>query len=370
MLMGQDSSAIELNTLVEALHKLGLVDEIISAFCKDVERTVLRPCVRLTDNGGLPLVTVEEDKLCLSGTSADRSIGDVFARLQDIMEYLHANLPPSMLSGVRRILSPLFISTIESTWLSFAVPADVEGLRGFQSTKQSVLHFADTLERYQWPGKANLVNWTKDIPRQWLNKYQEAALDKARAILAGGFLRVETVERVETQLISKKEDLFASADANDSWNAEWSDEEQPAHPQGVDATKIVQSVDNFQGEEDVNAWGLDEDAKDDNHKLAGESAPDESEDADAWGWGDDDDEEGQTSFPEPLQASPQRPKSNGVHERAHSTEREVTLTETYNITSLPKGIVSIIVQALSDAETVMSLRYVQLLCYRRTFTEN
>ncbi|KAL8826478.1 MAG: hypothetical protein Q9191_003779 [Dirinaria sp. TL-2023a] len=219
-------------------------------------------------------------------------------------------------------------------------------------------------ERYQWPGKASLVSWTKDIPRQWLNKYQEAALDKVRAALAGGLSEVETVERVETQLLSKKEDLFASADANDNWNAEWSDEEQPSHPQEPNLTKISQPFDEIHGEEDVSAWGLDEDLNDHNRKPVGESAVDDSEDADAWGWGEDDDdedeEEGQTASAESRQGrivGPKQQKTNGVGERAHSTEREITLKETYNITSLPKGIFSIIVQALSDAETVVSLSY-------------
>ena len=357
----EQGSAITLDTVVEALHKLGVLENVILSFCKEIERNVLRPCVQLKSKGGLPIVTVDENRLCIAGSSGDRSIDSVFSRLREIIEYLHQNLPALMLSKVTRLLSPLYISTIEATWLSSVVPADVEGLRGFQSTKQSVLQFADTLERYHWSGKASLVNWTKDVPRQWLNKYQEAALNRVRTALAAGFLRLETAERVETQLLSKKEDLFASVDADDSWNAEWSDEDKPAVSEGLDRTKMAQCVDELHGEEDVSAWGLDEDANEDNEKEAEERATEESDDADAWGWGEDDNDGGHTASLKPSQgtvASTDPPKSNGIHERAHSTEREVTLKETYTITSLPKAILSTVVQTLSDAETLTNLRYV------------
>lgn len=237
---------------------------------------------------------------------------------------------------------------ITSSWLVTAVPTDLDGIEAFQNIVESVLLFANTLEGYKWPGKATLDAWTQEIPELWLGKRRELTLHKVRKLLASGPRDVQTVEREETQILSRKEDMFTSTEADDSWNAEWSDDEEVDRSEAVRAA----NADEKTAEEYVSAWGLGDDTNEDDKDSTHQKTHNDNEDADAWGWGNEEEYGDKPLSPKEVQASSQRVRSNGISEAAHTAERQITLKETYNISALPKELFDHITRALTDAEAL------------------
>lgn len=76
----------------------------------------------------------------------------------------------------------------------------------FQEVMNSAVQFARTLDSYGWPGAAILVNWTEEILDIWISKRREESLIRIRTFLIAGLGPIETVERVETQILSHQDD--------------------------------------------------------------------------------------------------------------------------------------------------------------------
>lgn len=264
-----------------------------------------------------------------------------------MIDFLRTRLPPTVVAPLSGMLMPNLISRMLSTWLSSAVPMELNGMQEFQGTIDLVLQFAEDLKSYQWPGTSDLMTWTKGVPRAWLEKRRETSLDSTRKLLTKGLGKIQTVERVETQVLSREDDVLAAGGGSDNWDAEWSDEEakESAKP------TAEHGADNGEGE-DVSAWGLDDDTYDQNIKEAPMHTDVANEDSDAWGWGD---EANTVKSSEPLRPVPngsRKSRTNGRPDAPPHVEREVTLKETYNITSLPSEVLEIITNIRSDAETL------------------
>lgn len=246
---------------------------------------------------------------------------------------------------------PNLLSRLKSVWLSSAVPIDLEATETLQSIIQSVIDFSNLLEKQEWPGKADLMDWVEDIPRFWLGKRRQQSLDRVKSLLAGRPRTARTVERVETQFVSPKEGIFTNAEAANEWNAEWSDDEGSVRPNpgnvGLNHSK------NTEKDEDVVAWGLDE-------FNEGEAQPQEPElrgdcEEDAWGWGEEEEASGERSHATKKAVSnPSKQESNGSFGTAPRTAMEITLKETYNITSLPIELLAIIRDIIIDVELIQS----------------
>jgi centromere/kinetochore protein ZW10 len=108
-------------------------------------------------------------------------------------------------------------------------------------------------------------------------------------------------------------------------------------------------------EEDLSAWGLEEDepvANTTSESKAHEKEPADEEDAEDWGgdWGEDEDAKSAPS-PQAHTKSPPR-KTNGQPAQQPPTEQHVTLRETYTVTAIPDSIIEIIQQVIADVETL------------------
>lgn len=343
-----DSSTMDLLTLVAALTKLQLFNEKMLPFCKDLEMLVIKPRLQVGADDTVGALEIDGDEISVSGQSSDLSAEALFSDLDSIIDFLRTELPSSVLEPLAQHMMPRLISRLISTWLASAVPEDLVGMKDFQNTMSLVQTFGNSLDSYKWPGKRDLVDWTRSIPNVWHRKRQETSLDHIRKLLSQGVGTIETVERVETQVLSRHDEVFASNNGGDDWNAGWSDDESASptktHPPTTSNTAEGED------EEDVSAWGLDDEkgnktSQDDKDKAVAADV-----DADAWGWGDEN--EGEESKKAPLSSQPDRKtiKSNGLARAPEQAEREVTLKERYNITSLPKEILEMITQIVSDAE--------------------
>ena len=279
--------------------------------------------------------------------SPDASLQALFSDICSVVDFLRTRLPPVIVTPLSGLLMPNLISGVISTWLSSAVPIDLDGMQEFQETVDLVLQFGRDIRSYQWQGMDDLVTWAKGVPRVWLEKRRETSLDGVRKVLSKGFGTIKAVERVETQVLSQDDDVLAAGGGNDEWNAEWSDEESK------DSSRPTAEHGGGDGEEeDVSAWGLDDETHDQDTQKALKQIHAANDDTDAWGWGDDVDIEETSNSVPPALGSTRKHRLNGHADAPAYTEREVTLKETYKITSLPSEILDIIVHVMSDAETL------------------
>ena len=348
-----DSPTVDMQTLVSAMSKLQLLDNVLLSFCRDFEMLIVAPRLQVGADGKVGSLVIESDGISVSGQSSDLSAEALFSDLNSIIAFLRTRLPLSVVEPVAQHLIPRLTSKLISTWLASAIPQDLDGMKAFQYTMCLVQQFGNSLDSYKWPGKRDLIDWTKSIPTIWLRKRQEASLIQVRNLLSQGIRTIETVERVETQVLSQQDEVFVGSSGGDDWNAGWSDDEA-----GSPTKTHPSSTSNAAGgddEEDVSAWGLD-DEKDNGTSEDDPKSPvaDADEDADAWGWGDENEDEESKRNPPSSQSHSKATRGNGLAKASEQAEREVTLKETYNITSLPKEILEIIIQNISDSEKLES----------------
>ncbi|KAI4290578.1 MAG: hypothetical protein L6R35_000141 [Caloplaca aegaea] len=247
---------------------------------------------------------------------------------------------------------PSLVESLISVRLSAAVPQELAALQCFNSTREEVRRFSKTMDDHGWPGASRLRAWANSIPQIWLEKRQRQCLEQVRQLLRRGLGDIKTVERVETQKVSQQDSLFHTSKGNDDWNAEWSEEEERSFgPKQVESSNASADTE----EEDVRAWGLD-DGKDNRKTEDNSPVGGKDDEADAWGWGDDwDDDEGSRS-PQRNSNKPARQGVNGYDKAQRGSEREITLRESYNITSLPLGILDLINSIVADAYAISTQR--------------
>lgn len=349
-------SSTNMTSLVDAMTKMHLFDDIVQQLFKDIESIILTPRFQVDVSGTVCSLVVDDHHISTSGSSSDLSAQALFSDIDSIIDFLRSQLPSPIVEPLASLLMPRLVSRLISTWLASAVPEELDGLEDFEDTMSLVQHFSVKLDACKWPGKRELRDWTQSIPDIWLRKRQEISLDRVRSLLSQGFGTVETVERVETQRLSRNGEIFAGNAGGDDWDAGWSDEEptspkEKAGPSGANAAAQVED------EEDVSAWGLNEEKEDTNEQESEENPGAAADEAEAWGWNDENEGEESHKLPKSKKSSPRKPKSNGVPDVTRKAGREVTLTETYNITSLPREILAIIMQVVSDAERLETTDY-------------
>ena len=328
-----------------ALSRLGLLRNAISTFCTNLENAILLPRLQWHPNGGARSIILDGDRLKVSESSTEPILQNLFDDISKVIRFLGKHLPPSVLRDASEILMPNLLSRLKSVWLSFAVPIDLEATEVLRSTIQSVMDFSNLLEKQKWPGKADLMDWVDDIPRLWLGRRRQQSLDRVKSLLAGRIRSARTVERVETQVVSTKEGIFTNAETAKEWNAEWSDDEE-----SVQLNPGSHHPENTERDEDVVAWGLDEFNEGEAQPQEPESRDDCKEDA--WGWGEEEvvgerSQATKIALPDPL-----KQESNGSFGTASSTSMEITLKETYNISSLPIELLAMITNTVVDAEVI------------------
>ena len=337
----QGPNAIPGADILRALLKLGLLEDSILSFCRDFEKLILIPRLQRPQKGTVHAVYVEDNAIRTSEGLTDLGMEKLFDDMNLIIGFLHKNLPRPIMTPLATLLIPGLIQRLISNWLMLKVPIDVEGITSFQEVLNLLVQFARTLDSYDWPGEEMLVNWVKEIPDVWISKRREVSLNKIRTLLIEGLGSIETVERAETQELSHQDDGLVENNRREALReVEESDEGEnvrDSHPARGDE------------EDDVSAWGLDEEADEDStsdNPQGNPVRPDVGDaDADAWGWGDDRDD-GDPSKPNSKEIVP----TDGPSKEIERDSRLVTLKETYNITSLPKKILHIITQLISDAE--------------------
>lgn len=277
--------------------------------------------------------------------------------LDTLVDFLNEHLPPTVSRLLFRKLVPKITSRLTTDWLEPQIPMKLDGLEAFHENLSYVLGLANHLEEVGAEGGDALGEWVDQAPRIWLARRKEVGLAEVRNLCFSGIKERKTVERVETQTVSKNDVMVTGTegDTNDDWGSAWDDEAdaEPAHAPAVDTAT---------GEEDMSAWD-DEDVQEEPKPAAhtNGNGVDADVDEDAWGWQDD---EGSAeprsvgSAQAPTQA--RQHKTNGTNKQSQSAEREMTLKENYTVTVIPDTLLEYVMQNVADVEALRQPRYALL----------
>ena len=340
-----------LSTLASAFGQLGLLEQLIADLAAGLKNAIITPRLQLATGKYENLLTVGGDSLTILASSSPFDIRRVFDDLGTFIRFLQAHLPSSIAAPLSKLLAPELVQGLIFQRLCFVVSEDLGALQDFTNTREQVNQFAETLASLKWPGQDRLRAWINSIPQVWLQKRQKTCLHETRRLLKRGYGDIKTVERVETRNISQQDHLFTGNTRNQEWEAEWSGEEESSPVQKRIERENFASAEE---EEDVSAWGLDDEGDD---EIKSNRAVVDNEEDDAWGWGDDHDTEDLPKSPRRALATSSEPEVDGhTNPRRRRSERQVTLKETYHITSLPIRILELLHNILSDADTLSEPR--------------
>lgn len=353
-----DSEALSLADAVVGLQAYKEVDQRMSQLWHDIDQAVVGPRMDI-DHPEAPAIVVDGDTIRAEG-QADKSIDSLFQDLHRLFEYIAKVLPPGLIESLCALMMPEVVSRIISVWLDPAVPASLQEMEKFEEIMATARQFCTSLERLNLIGFNELQDWVENAPRVWLAKCRETALDTVRTRLSEGLGSPKQVERVEKQMVSRAEGqglvaapatAAAAAADDDDWGAAWDDEgDQPDDPPAREPNQANNNAESAAGVEDeaADAWGWGEEGEGGTQGAA-ENQPNEQNDADAdddagdaWGWGDED-----APAEQPDRAA-RRPSTAP----AAPEQREMTLKETYNISSMPEPVLQLIFAILEDGATL------------------
>ncbi|KAI1415337.1 hypothetical protein F5Y13DRAFT_178306 [Hypoxylon sp. FL1857] len=314
------------------------VDQRMTSFWHRLDEAIVGPRTNI-ETQELPQVQTEDSHLTLRG-SAEKTITSLFSDLDQVMTYLSERLPEELVYSLSNVMMPDLIPRIIGIWLDTAVPASLKEMDEFRKVTEAVKVFCSRLQNLKYSGFQELQEWVDDAPKVWLSKCRETALDSVRTKLAQGLGQPKEVERVETQTVTRSEGKELAANRitsgdDDGWGA-WDDGE-------TDNKENVNAKPEINEDDGTDAWGWgDDDGADEQPEAPLEQRqaeqPAEEDPTEAWGWGEEDTAEVAPEEPAAKPASSSNPQT-----------RELTLKETYNVSSMPDPVLALVSTVLEDA---------------------
>lgn len=343
-----DANADSLESVISSLARLDILSSANGKLQKDLLSAIVNPVLLPRPDGTSHGVVVTETSIRIEPETSQTTASETLDRLSGILGYLRQNLP----TPVSVALSDSFIASISSKaiseWLSPAIPTDLSGLTEFEDILNHVLQFTKQIDSWGWTGQEELVSWVNQAPRLWLTRRRVDSLDSVRKVLAASQGTTKQVERIEKEKVSQADGALLENAVHDDWDADWGDDkdddtsEKPRKPE--------------EEEEDVSAWGLDDE---ETEKTPGQTRQDqllstEDDDADdAWGWGDDDEDDQQvTNQPTHSQNTAQVKPAEDDTLTGSASPKEVTLKEVFTITDIPESVLKIVQQQIADSKDI------------------
>ncbi|KAL4964715.1 uncharacterized protein BDV14DRAFT_71303 [Aspergillus stella-maris] len=340
----QGKVTISGDALEETIFALNRLDELTAAiedFRKNLFLAIMDPILLPSSDGYSHGVQIEQSSITVDPQPTPASVSVVLDRILEALTFVHQSLPERILSSLSESFIPAVSSNLISHWLSTAIPTELDGLNDFEATLNRILQFAKSIESLGWYGQEELVSWANQAPRLWLTRRRVDSLDQVRKVLSASKGESRQVERVEKKQVTEADEVLLDNSTSDDWDAGWDDEKEDGPQKNA--------------EEDVSAWGLDDD-NDVEDKKATQSdsaaSADDDEAGDAWGWTEDDEEqEAAEEKAQPKGADPAQP-SKTKEAGNHANPKEITLREHYTITDVPDSVLHIIQQQISDSKAI------------------
>ncbi|CAL00686.1 hypothetical protein CBS63078_2386 [Aspergillus niger] len=335
-----------LHETIVALTRLEMFPSVRDRFQKELISKILDPILLPGATGRSHGCHVLGSTIYLEPQPSMVSIPELLERLVKVLGFLKQHIPNPIGESFSEMFIPSLSSKIIDLWLAPAIPTDLEGLGQFEQILDHVLKFTKNIESFEWRGQEELISWVNQAPRLWIARRRVDSLDQVRRILAASRGTTERVERIEVEKVSGSDEALLENATPDDWDAGW-EEDNESGSKGKQPSTL-------DDEEDVSAWGLDDDTEEHDpktkHDTATASADNDDDAGDAWGWGDEDEEQN-AEISEPK--TPVVPAIvNGKGGASHSTPREVTLREKYTITDIPNSILGIVKQQIVDSNTI------------------
>lgn len=304
-----------------------------------------------------PIITIGDNNYQLSETngrirffpSIQLNIPDILNGILTLFKFLERKLPSRISSPLAERLVHATIASLISQRLSPAIPEKITDMNNFQRIVDQAIEFSKSVENLGWPMPGSIVSWMQQIPRLWLANRRAQCLATVRARFIS-ISETKQVERVVTQHVKMEPDKYVEVKTGDDWDANWGSEDNKK-------SKDFEVPESTTNEEDVSAWGLDEDdgtkaaepIKDKSATTATKTEQHDEDDVDdAWGWGDymDNNEESADAGNPLLQTNSNREK--------HNLSREITVNEYYTVSAMPDAILGIIEQQIMDSDFLKS----------------
>ncbi|KAJ8109064.1 hypothetical protein ONZ43_g6243 [Nemania bipapillata] len=348
ILSSREDEEMSLADAVIGLKAYKEVDKRMETLWQGLDQILIRPRTNI-EFGDMPAI---RSTLSLAGKT-DKTVKSLFYDIETVLEYLSQRLPDELIYSLSSIMMPDLIPSIITYWLEPLVPTSLRDMDEFQDTINATEAFCAHLETLKFSGFEELQEWVQNVPRVWLAKCRETALDSIRTKLSEGLGDPKEIERVETQTISQEEERrFASDNTvptnSDGWDAAWDDGEVGPNP--GDQQKQPGKEDDGDDGADAWGWGDDDDGEGGNgaNTTVANVNPkhndltEEEDAAVAWGWGD---EEDTTDAKDTTVANKDAQPT--------ASTRELTLKETYNISSMPEPVVALILAILEDGASLV-----------------
>ncbi|TLD11063.1 hypothetical protein PgNI_05587 [Pyricularia grisea] len=376
-----EGEPMNLSDAVIGLKAYKEVDKRMTDLWLGLDRLIIGPRMNLRGKV-LPAIKVGENSVQATG-QADKTVKSLFSDLTQILEFLAKVLPSDLVQSISAIMMPEVTTRIVHVWLDSVVPSSLAEMAEFEPVIASAREFCESLRRLKYEGYGELQEWVDSAPKVYLSKCRAAALDSVRVKLTGGLGPPKEVERVETQTVTRSEgkELAASgpsaagavASDDHGWDSAWSDHEDEAQASAeasaINPPSTVEPEDD--GADAWGAWGGDDDdaqqskstdPSTESTQIAStateeavkeETGDDEADGADAWGWGDETTGDSEAvAQPESPVASKSQPAAKGG-----SSTREMTLKETYHISSMPDPVLSLIFALIEDGAALTKQSY-------------
>ncbi|KAK6334062.1 hypothetical protein TWF696_002564 [Orbilia brochopaga] len=369
------SGSVTGDDLVKALERLGILKEKLDQLHHKITHILIFP--RLDPESGANYqfsIDAEHTKIKLERRNVpDPTAGALYSDLRIIFGFLSERLGSSVSQLLSKVLTPAVLNLLMGSYLPGCIPTDLDHFSEFEGVLTETTEFEGYLSAAGWLGRTRgeLKDWVSRAPRIWLNRRRESALDSLRKTFALGLGQRHRVERVERakEVDGVLEEVPKPIDeADDHWDTNWDveiDEDGPDKKSDVaPASKKPQqeTQDAMDEDEDVSGWGLDDDidlddetdtgntaAKADVHTTESNEGADDNMD---WGWGDEDDGK-------KKEASVSH-NANGQPKGTENDIKDITLRETYSITSIPQEVINIILHTIQEAEKLSQPQYADL----------
>ncbi|EPS43053.1 hypothetical protein H072_2917 [Dactylellina haptotyla CBS 200.50] len=370
----QTSVTVRLGTitgekLVNTIDKLGILKEKLDRLHYRITHSLIFP--RLQPISGATytfIVSTEQNRLQLrKRPSPDQTVGALYADLKIVFGFLSEKLGSSISRRLSKILTSAVLNQLMGSYLPECIPTDLDHFNEFDTILNETSAFEQYLDSTGWleGNRGELRDWVSRAPRIWLNRRREEALDSLRKAFSTGLgkrHRVERIERVQ-QVDGVLEASKPIDTAEDNWDTNWDVEIEEDEPKPKAAPKSAHEKPKSDpkpqaDEEDVSGWGFDDDidleddtAGDSSKTGPGQASKDGDEDESAdWGWGDDDADNKKEA--QPSHQSNGKPKEKDV--------QDITLRETYSVTSIPQEVINIILRTVEEAEKLSQPQYSNL----------
>ncbi|PHH61779.1 hypothetical protein CDD81_7943 [Ophiocordyceps australis] len=348
---------MSLDDAVTGLKAYKEVDERMEQLWRNLDAAVVSPRMDKSKSP-IPGIRVAANDLELHG-QAETSLECLLSDLEQIFVFLAHKLPADLVQTLSVLIMGEAVPKLTQNWLDEAIPPSLTDMSEFQSVVQRTSKLCACLETNGYTGLDELKDWASKAPTMWLDKYRENALGTVRERLAKGMGGSKQVEKVEKHMVSYAEGkelsttgAGAAADSND-WGDDWGDawgenDQQDDGPDKASTThesNLTGHEAGDAGDDGADAWNWDDGealAAGTGEAVSSETPQDDEDDsAAAWGWDDND------TVEEPTVNVKNKTRSGSNRTKKEQT-RELVLTETYHISSMPEPLTELIFSILED----------------------